>query len=74
MCAWCPWKSEEDIRSPRTGVTEECNPWFVATAWTLLVTWQMAVDKSPHILFRYLSNDVNEGGAIVPFSSHILQW
>lgn len=26
MYAWCPWKTEEDIRSPGTGVTDGCKP------------------------------------------------
>lgn len=26
VCAWCPWRSEEGIRCPRTGVRNGCEP------------------------------------------------
>ena len=26
VCAWCPWKSEEGVRSPETGVMDSWEP------------------------------------------------
>lgn len=32
MSAWCPWRSEKGIRSPTTGVLNDCEPPILVAA------------------------------------------
>lgn len=49
-CAWCPQRPEEDIRSPVTGITGDCElPWRCWRCWELnQELWRAAGAHYPH--------------------------
>lgn len=59
MHAWCPWRPEESVRSPETGVTDDCEPpvWvlgmksgFFARAANALDCWATLLGSHQTIL------------------------